>query len=47
MALSNYDRIGKSLKLLNAALAPYVAAEFKRVFPDEALKTAKGYGIDF
>jgi hypothetical protein len=43
MALSNYDRIGKSLKLLNAALAPYVAAEFKRVFPDDALKTAKGY----
>ena len=43
MSVSNYDRIGKALKLLNTALAPYVAAEFKRVFPDDALKTAKGY----
>lgn len=46
MAVSNYDRIGKSLKLLNTALAPFVAAEFKRVFADEALKTAKGYFTD-
>ena len=46
MSVSNYDRIGKALKLLNSALAPYVAAEFKRVFPDDAVKTAKGYFID-
>lgn len=46
MSVSNYDRIGKALKTLNSALAPYVAAEFKRVFPDDALKTAKGYFTD-
>ena len=43
MAISNYDRVGKALKLLNSVLAPYAAAEMKRVFPDDALKTAKGY----
>ncbi len=41
MAISNYDRVGKALKLLNSVLAPYAAAEMKRVFPDDALKTAK------
>jgi hypothetical protein len=46
MSVSNYDRIGKALKTLNSALAPYVAAEFKRVFPDDALSTAKGYFAD-
>jgi predicted AAA+ superfamily ATPase len=46
MSVSNYDRIGKALKLLNSGLAPFVAAEFKRVFPDDALKTAKGYFTD-
>ena len=46
MAISNYDRVGKALKLLNSVLAPYAATEMKRVFPDDALKTAKGYFID-
>lgn len=46
MAISNYDRVGNALKQLNSVLAPFAAAEMKRVFPDDALKTAKGYFID-
>lgn len=42
MAISNYDRVGKALKLLNSVLAPYAAAEIKRVFSGRCAEDGQG-----
>ena len=36
MAVTNHDRVGKSLLLLRAGLAPFVAREFENVYGDRA-----------
>lgn len=41
MAISNIERVGKSLELLNAGLQPYVEREMKAVCGTRWLDTAR------
>ena len=41
MAITNHERIGKSMDLLKAGLAPFVEREFREVFADAALTQAR------
>ncbi|MFL5732941.1 MAG: Swt1 family HEPN domain-containing protein, partial [Chloroflexia bacterium] len=40
MALSNNDRVGKALELLNAGLRPFVLREMQAVYRDQAIDEA-------
>ncbi len=41
MAITNHERVGKSMDLLKAGLAPFVEREFREVFADAALTHAR------
>jgi predicted AAA+ superfamily ATPase len=43
MALSNHERIGKTLELLKTGLAPFVEREFKNLYKDRALAEAQRF----
>ncbi len=43
MALTNHERVGKALELLRAGLAPFVEREFKNLYQDQAVDTARRY----
>ena len=43
MALSNHERVGKSLELLKAGLGPFVEREFKSQYKGQALTEAQRF----
>jgi predicted AAA+ superfamily ATPase len=43
MAITNHERVGKSMDLLKQGLAPFVEREFKSVYKDKALLEATRY----
>ena len=41
MAITNYERVGKTMELLKAGLAPFVEREFKHLYKGQALVEAQ------
>ena len=46
MAMSNQERVGKSLEYLRAGLAPFVEREFTSTYKEKALQEANQYVSD-